>query len=287
MIAFFIIPCYNFGMRTVSTYYRSKKLNYHFHHYLDTKDYTFESVTLDTHPVYEILYLVEGNVNYIVGSKHLRLSAGDLIVLNKKTPHIVEADLHNSNYERFTLMFDLDLFYNSDDSSFSEYILGNNTDTLVFQKSTTQTTNILQLMQKIENLVIENKEFLDIKLISATLLIAEQINNLVRHDMSAQMMVNPHVNSIIEYINNNIYTNISLSELSKHLYLSPYYVSHIFSRHMKTSLKNYINIRKIHLAEELIAKGIPPSTVSRQLGFEYYSTFFNLYKKILGKTPSE
>lgn len=274
-------------MRTVSTSYRSKKINYHFHHYLDTKEDIFESVTLDTHSVYEILYLVEGSVNYIVGSKHLQLSSGDMIVLNKKTPHIVEADLHNQNYERYTLMFDLNLFHSSTDTSFSDYILGNTPDTLVFQKNATHTTNILPLLQKIESLVIENKDFLDFKLISLTLLIAEQINNLVRHDLSVQMMVNPHINNIIEYINNNIYSNISLTDLSKHLFLSPYYASHIFSKYMKISLKNYINIKKMHLAEDLISQGISPSTVSRQLGFEYYSTFFNLYKKILGKTPSE
>lgn len=43
----------------------------------------------------------------------------------------------------------------------------------------------------------------------------------------------------------------------------------------------------MHIAEEMIQQGTPPTLVARELGFEYYSTFFNLYKKTLGKTPSE
>jgi AraC-like DNA-binding protein len=70
------------------------------------------------------------------------------------------------------------------------------------------------------------------------------------------------------------------------LYLSPYYISHLFSKYMGMPLKKYINNIKIHKAQDLIATGESPTAVAIKLGFQYYSTFFNMYKKILGKPPS-
>lgn len=232
-------------MRTISTYYRSKKFNFHFHHYQDQQTNKCETVKLDTHSVYEILYLVEGEAIYTVGSKQLKLSHGDLIVLNKKTPHIVDADLHKCKYDRYTLMFDLDMFsLEQESSSFTRYLLGENVDTVVFKKSATQTTTIFSLLQKIEKIVLEQSKFIDIEVYSTTLLIAEQINHLIKNNTPAEMSTNQHVDKILEYINNNIYSNITLTSLSNDLFLSPYYVSHIFSKHMKTSVKNYINLKK-------------------------------------------
>lgn len=272
----------------VLSYYRSKQFNFHFHHYVDKQVNKCERVKLDTHAVYEILYLADGNATYTVGSRQLILSKGDLIVLNKKTPHIVDADLRKNDYERYTLMFDLDLMSSTgNDFLFAKFILGENNDTVVFKKSATQTTTILPLLQKIEKLVLSPNEFLDVELHLLTLQVAEQINHLIKNNAPAEMSTNQHIEKILNYINENIYSNISLTSLAKDLFLSPYYVSHIFSKHMKTSIKNYINLRKMHIAEEMISQGTLPTVAARQLGFEYYSTFFNLYKKTLGKAPSE
>ena len=275
-------------MRTINTYYRSTTFNFHFHHYQDQPTNEPEFVKLDTHTVYEILYLADGNALYTVGAKQLRLAPGDLIILNKKTPHIVNADLRKNKYDRYTLMFDLNLpSHEAENPIFSKYILGDVPDSIVFRKSATQTTPILQLLQKIESMVLNPTEFLDLELYSQVLLIAEHIHHLIQHDSTAQMSTNQYIERIIKYINENIRSKITLASLSNDLFLSPYYISHIFSQYMKTPIKNYINIQKIHLAEEMIKLGNNPTVVARELGFEYYSTFFNTYKKILGKTPSD
>ena len=55
---------------------------------------------------------------------------------------------------------------------------------------------------------------------------------------------------------------------------------------MKIGLMEYIKRKKILLAGELIASGTKPTAAAQKLGFAEYSTFFRLYKKYLGKTPS-
>ncbi len=275
-------------MRTINTSYRSTTFNFHFHHYQDQPTNKTDLVKLDTHIVYEILYLVEGSALYTVGAKQLHLAPGDLIILNKKTPHVVVADLREKSYDRYTLMFDLNLpSPESGDRIFSKYILGDVPDSVVFRKSATQTTTILPLMQKIESMVLNPTEFLDLELYSQVLLVAEQIRHLIHHATTAKMSTNQYIERIIEYINENIHEKITLQFLADDLFHFPYYISHIFSKHMKTPIRNYINIQKIHLAEEMIKLGNNPTVVARELGFDYYSTFFSAYKKILGKTPSE
>jgi AraC-like DNA-binding protein len=55
---------------------------------------------------------------------------------------------------------------------------------------------------------------------------------------------------------------------------------------MKISIMDYIKQKKILLAQDLIANGTKPTLAAQELGFEEYSTFFRLYKKYLGCSPS-
>ena len=55
---------------------------------------------------------------------------------------------------------------------------------------------------------------------------------------------------------------------------------------MDIGLKNYINNKKILYAQSLLLAGDRPADVCEACGFHDYSTFYRLYRKITGTTPT-
>ena len=74
--------------------------------------------------------------------------------------------------------------------------------------------------------------------------------------------------------------------LSKELFLSKSYIQNTFSQHMDIGLKNYINNKKILYAQSLLLSGDRPADVCEACGFHDYSTFYRLFRKITGTTPT-
>ncbi|MEG1752772.1 MAG: response regulator [Christensenella sp.] len=82
--------------------------------------------------------------------------------------------------------------------------------------------------------------------------------------------------------------NITRNEIAKELYLAPEYLSKLYTKKTGKHLKDYINEHRIEKAKDLLRKGdINVSDVAQSVGFDNFSYFSTLFKKIVGKTPRE
>lgn len=98
---------------------------------------------------------------------------------------------------------------------------------------------------------------------------------------------NQILNSILDFIDDHITEPITAETLSANFFKSVSWITHIFASELKISPKRYINNKKIIYAQILIAAGTPPTNVASMLSFKNYTTFYKLYKKFLGKSPSD
>ncbi|WP_186577265.1 AraC family transcriptional regulator [Aquibacillus kalidii] len=79
-----------------------------------------------------------------------------------------------------------------------------------------------------------------------------------------------------------------LGQLSDELHLSKSYVSRIFKRETGSNLTEYITIRRIQQACQLLQMtNNPIEIVSQNVGFESVSYFIQLFKKMIGTTPHQ
>ncbi|MBR1676349.1 MAG: AraC family transcriptional regulator [Clostridia bacterium] len=94
------------------------------------------------------------------------------------------------------------------------------------------------------------------------------------------------INDIKEILRDNIYGNISLSEICKQLFYCSTYLNNIFKRHAKTTIMQYYNDLKIEEAKLLLKSGLPVSKVADKLHFGDPNYFSKAFRKKTGYSPS-
>ena len=90
---------------------------------------------------------------------------------------------------------------------------------------------------------------------------------------------------LIDYINDHLTEELSLSVLSEQIHMSPSQINRVFRRLTGTSVYHYILSKRLVLAQSMIAAGESAVAASQNCGFHDYSAFYRLYKKRMGAPP--
>ncbi len=96
------------------------------------------------------------------------------------------------------------------------------------------------------------------------------------------------VRKAIRYIENNFSLDISLEDISRHLSVSPYYFSRLFSKTAGMSYKTYLNSVRIEKAIVfLMSTNETIIDIAYECGFNSIRTFNRVFKTVKGYSPSE
>lgn len=90
---------------------------------------------------------------------------------------------------------------------------------------------------------------------------------------------------LINYINLHIGEDLSLKTLGKATNYNPTYLSRTFKSMTNTTLKLYIDEKRVETATLLMGKGTPLSEIAGEVGFQNYCTFYNTFRRITGMSP--
>lgn len=102
-----------------------------------------------------------------------------------------------------------------------------------------------------------------------------------------QLKTENQMDKIIRYIHDNLEKDIHRSELAAAVYLSPDYISHLFSRKMNMTLSEFVAREKMAAAQALLrTTSLPISVVAAKVGYSNFSYFSKTYKRIFGITPA-
>ena len=98
----------------------------------------------------------------------------------------------------------------------------------------------------------------------------------------------PLMRLAINFINLNIYSNLTVNKVAEELSITPDYLTRLFRKENNTTVIEYINKQKINLAQSLLIKSnMQIQAISLKLGIEDISYFSRLFKKYTGITPSQ
>ncbi|MEN6313141.1 MAG: response regulator [Clostridiaceae bacterium] len=96
------------------------------------------------------------------------------------------------------------------------------------------------------------------------------------------------VEQIIDYIKENYDKNISLNELSKRIYLTPNYMSNIFSQQAGHNFMDHLAQYRIEKAKELINQGkYKIYQIGEMVGYKNPDYFRKIFREYTGVSPSE
>ena len=83
-----------------------------------------------------------------------------------------------------------------------------------------------------------------------------------------------------DFIDRNISRNISLQELADEMHLSYSYMGRYFRNHMDMGFVEYVQLRKITLAQDLLLHTqMNLAEIAEKTGFTTVNSFFRTFKK--------
>jgi len=96
------------------------------------------------------------------------------------------------------------------------------------------------------------------------------------------------VHAAIDYIHDNYHTDITLSQVAEHLFITPPYLSKLFSTQMHESFSQYLLSYRIKIAKELLQDThCKIYEVAARVGYTDIAHFSKLFKRVTGQTPKQ
>ena len=95
------------------------------------------------------------------------------------------------------------------------------------------------------------------------------------------------VKRILSYCTGHFTEPLTLEVLSRELYLSRFYISHIFTKRMGITFPDFIGKLRVERACRLLSEGLPISQAAFSAGFSSVRTFNRTFMAEKGMTPRE
>ena len=254
-----------------------KELNFDYHH----------------HDFNKIIILISGNAKYFVEGKIYDLKPWDILFINHNEIHkpIVDPDVF---YERIVIWVK---------PKFEGKNLQNESSLLkCFDIAKKSKYNLLRLnnsnIETLKNLVSQivstkenddfGKDILNYALFLQSMVLINRWFIESKKNRNAEGVTSYKIiEDIIEYINSNINSDLSIETLASRFNITRFSISRHFKNKTGNSLHNYIVKRRLIVAKELIGNGYSMKTVAEKSGFKDYSTFVRAFKKEYKMSPRE
>ncbi len=241
-----------------------------------------------SHPYYELILPLNGEVIYSVNGGLVHLKEGELIILPADIYHYGKYDISSDISERLLAQIDRDFWDDiAQESPFRE--LYKMETPIVIDANSVISWEIraffeqMDLMQNVKNHQLNN--MINENMIRTLFVyFTESLHN--QH--SQQFTKSPLVEQAILYIQDR-FTDPALTvyDIADHTYTSREHLSRIFKRYTMESIHSYITeLRMQHFHQQLsLGKSIIESCIDS--GFSDYSSFTRSFKRIHGMSPSQ
>ncbi len=95
-------------------------------------------------------------------------------------------------------------------------------------------------------------------------------------------------NKVKLYISRHYRENITRTTIAESVFLTPEYMAKIFKKEIGMSVRQFLAEYRVGKAKELLARpNIRISDVAQKVGFDNFSYFSTVFKKVTGKTPND
>lgn len=235
---------------------------------------------MHSHDLYEIYCFLEGDAEYCVEGRRYALRPGDMVLLRKGEVHQV-AMLSSQRYRRIGVHFD---FGNCSELPQSEHLLTpflnrpsgkfNHYPAAIFPDD-----HRLHYLQQI----VKNEEQGIYYLLPLLCELADAFPILQSSELFAEKDT---AAPIMKYIKQHLTEKLTLETLSQKFHISQTHLNRLFRQSASTTVWEYITIKRLFLAREMLENGQSPTAVYMHCGFQEYSTFYRAYKRHFGVSPS-
>lgn len=233
------------------------------------------------HEYYEIYYLESGERYHIMQDSMYTMQPGELILFS---PYILHRSYGDKNvpFKRLVLYF-----------CAAEIDSGELKDALdqgngMYRPEIKNSQNVHNLIKSILCEQDDSSVFRNGYMHTLLNTLLFSIILQVHREEPARKEQFDRMRQIIGYIHKHYQEDISLEQLAKTFYISPYYLCREFKRHMDCTMVQYLNVTRIMNAQrKLMETDLNITQISRETGFSNLTHFNRVFKSVTGMTPSD
>ena len=237
------------------------------------------------HEFDKIVLFIAGRVTYTVEGREYVLKPGDILLVRHGDIHKPVIDA-SAEYERIVLWIS------------SGFLKENHSLGDCFDIAAERGTRLLRLPAEKQSRIFDiAREFISeveggfaAELMQDTLLfqLLIRINRAIAEGSEAADFVSDsRIDSVIEYINGNLLSDLSVDKIAGEFFISRYYLMHRFKELTGKTVGAYIQSKRLLRAAALLSGGCSAKEACYKSGYGDYSVFLKAFKKEFDTTPTE
>ena len=237
---------------------------------------------MHTHDTVELHLLLSGHGIFHIEGTAYPMRPGDVLVMRPAESHYIELT-SQMPYERVVVNFSTEAFAAIDPEGILTKALlereaGRHNQYKAFSFEGGSCMHYWQMM-------ISDKGDAYINLLTGLIGLLREMHNIFyqqeKHETAKDMLEY----RIVQYINSHLEGPLTLDQICDHFFISKAQLCRLFRRTTATTVWQYITVKRLVLARQLLEQGEQPTKVCSQCGFNDYSTFYRAYMKHYGCPP--
>ena len=260
--------------------YRDKDI---YMHYSRDRKPVPSDFRMHTHESYELYYFAGGSGIYRVEGTPYPLECGDILIMRPAEAHYIDIT-GIKPYTRLSINFKPEILSDIDPNG-RLLVPFNNRKIGTFNRYRAEKFKSDAYSVFIKNIMTDSP---DKRLQTITNLLPLLNEISIAFASVSETEVNKSIDSrIISYINRHLYDDITLDDICEKFYISKTHLCRIFKKATASTVGEYITVKRLVNARQLILSGTPPTKAYLQCGFRDYSVFYRAYKNKYGFSPNK
>ena len=256
------------------------------------RDDEFSMPTTHFHPEFEIYYLLDGTRHYFIENKTYPISKGSLVLIDAMQIHKTSA-YGKSAHDRVLIELTSEPF-----SGFFENICGmtlkslfdENAGIWAFDEAGQRYVEalIFSIVDEFTGQRPFYQSVIMMKITELLLFVTRRKDGWPAGPAVSLSLMSKHtqIHGITEYISENYDKVKTLDQICKRFYISKSYLCRIFKEVTGFTVQEYIHVRRIKRAQELLENGdMSVSEISASLGYGTVTHFERMFRKYTETTP--
>ncbi|WP_282942403.1 AraC family transcriptional regulator [Paenibacillus sp. RC67] len=247
-----------------------------------------------SHPGYEIYFFQQGTGNFLIEDRIYPLVGGDILLISEFESH-KSAPSMGVDCSRSVVNFLPELLLPQASSIFLQlFAQGPDMTHRHLRVSSETLARMNELLTRMEE---EARKRTDLFEISCSICLNELLLEIYRliHTKSSEgtspisrSSVNPRVEQVIRYMSERYSEPITLKKLAEMIYVSPYYLCHLFKETTGITISEYLIYTRIRQSKrELALTEYSIAEIASRVGFNTLAHFGQTFKMMEGMTPRD
>ncbi|WP_079909542.1 AraC family transcriptional regulator [Paenibacillus sp. 32352] len=247
-----------------------------------------------SHPGYEIYFFQQGSGNFLIEDRIFPLVGGDILLISEYESH-KSAPSMGVDCSRSVVNFLPEMLLPQAATQFLRLFRpGSDLTHRHLRVSGETQAKLNALLTRMEE---EVRQRLDMFEISCSICLNELLLEIYRliHNQTSQgaspisrSSVNPRVEQVIRYLSERYHEPIKLKQLADMIYVSPYYLCHLFKETTGITISDYLIYTRIRQSKrELALTEYSIAEIASRVGFNTLAHFGQTFKMMEGMTPRD